>query len=112
MQRAVQYMKILPPGARPGMKGSYPMMVRVSDALGRSCRVSDGVQDPSQVTVIVPGFSGLVQRAEKGYLAAPGGAVRNRGAVVMVGFEQVTGIVGSAGVGVVPNLVQFPNETI
>jgi hypothetical protein len=71
-------------------------MVRVSDAFGRSGRVSDGVQDPSHVTVIVPALSGLLQRAEKGYLADPLGQDRNRGAVVITGFEQFTGTVGAA----------------
>jgi len=46
--------------------------------------------------VIVPALSGLLQRAEKGYLADPLGQDRNRGAVVITGFEQFTGTVDAA----------------
>lgn len=66
-----------------------------SDAFGRSGRVSDGFQDPSQRSVMAPGTRGLVQYDVKGYLAEPLGKAINVGALFITGFEQVISRPGS-----------------
>jgi hypothetical protein len=72
-------------------------MVSDSEAFGRSRLVSEGVQLPSHVKIMSPGLFGLVHFIENGYLAEPGGLVRNFGAVVMTAFEQLMVTVLSTG---------------